>query len=98
MQDYPEGGELHLADGVHSFLRKPKESGRRGSCEKDFVSRQHHRYALSWQCLGLVGWNMGEKECHYGYGERVCQFITMKSSVTLRILELCKRKGSRKRS
>jgi len=32
---------------VHA--KKPKESGKRDNCEKDFVSRQHIRYALSLQ-------------------------------------------------
>jgi len=54
-------------------LRKPKESGRRESCEKNFISRSYSEYALSL---------LGEGECCYDFGERVCQFVTGKSKVT----------------
>jgi len=52
-------------------LRKPKQYDRRGSCEKDFVSTGGH-----W------AGDMGKGESCSGFRERVCQFITGKSSVT----------------
>jgi len=41
-------------DGKGQFLRKPKESGKKESYEKDFISRSYSRYASSL---------LGEGEC-----------------------------------
>jgi len=48
-------------------------------------------------CNGRCQWagNMGNEECCSGFGERVCQFISGKSSMT-GSLELHGRRGSRK--
>jgi len=69
---------------VHSGLagegpvppRKSKESGSRGSYEKDFVSTK--------SCNGRCQWsgNMRNGECCSSFGERVCLFISGKFSMT----------------
>jgi len=62
--------------------RKPKESGRRGSCEKNFVPKKSSGCAKSLQRTEQAGWKHES-----GFGERVRQFITEKSSVTRNPLE-----------
>jgi len=57
-------------------LRKPKESGRRESCEKDFVSRYCSGYVLSLQWQGPVGWKYDWRVVPLRFWWAICQFIT----------------------
>jgi len=62
--------------------RKPKESGRRESCEKDFVSTKSNGCANLCNDRSQGAGNIDKGKCCSSFGERVCQFITGKSSVT----------------
>jgi len=60
--------------------RKPKESGRGGSCEKEFISTKSSEY---FAVVGRQGaGNMSNGECCFSLGKRVCPFISGKSSMT----------------
>jgi len=68
------------------LLRKPKESERTESCDKDFVSNNIRiAICLIFAMTGASG--MGKGECCSCFGERACLFITGKSSTTWDPLE-----------
>jgi len=57
---------------------KPKESGKGGSCEKDFVIRRVASVPNLCKDRGQRTGNVSKGECCSGYGERVRHFITRK--------------------
>jgi len=64
------------------LLRKPKESGRKRVVRK--ISSPQRVVSVSNLCNGRCQWaeNMSKRECCSGFGERVCPFISGKSSMT----------------
>jgi len=63
-------------------LRKLNDSGRTGSCEKNFVSKKIAGISNLCNDRGQWAGNMSKDESWSSFGERVNQFITGKSRVT----------------
>jgi len=73
---------------VSLTTRKPKESGRREEVRN--ISTLSRIAGMPYLCNGWGQWagNMGKGVCCFGFGERVRQLITEKSSVTENPLKL----------